>query len=92
MKMKYSLFAVLLLIAMPMSAEVLVIDKVEQSSAIGVPGNGMSMEAVRARYGDPQDIIDPVGEPPITRWVYPDFSVFFEYNQVIHSVVHRDRQ
>jgi hypothetical protein len=28
-----------------------------------------------------------VGAPPITRWDYPNFSVFFEGDRVIHAVV-----
>ena len=28
-----------------------------------------------------------VGNPPITRWEYPSFVVFFENNIVLHSVV-----
>jgi hypothetical protein len=30
-----------------------------------------------------------VGAPPITRWDYADFSVFFEHNLVIHAVARR---
>ncbi len=88
--MKYSLLALLLAVP-PVSAEVLVVDKVEQAASVATPRSGMTMDSVRANFGEPQSIADPVGDPPITRWVYPGFSVFFEYNQVIHSVVHRDQ-
>jgi hypothetical protein len=27
-----------------------------------------------------------VGQPPIARWVYPSFVVYFERNLVIHAV------
>jgi hypothetical protein len=30
----------------------------------------------------------PVGQPPITRWDYREFSVYFEYDHVINSVRH----
>jgi len=80
---------VLMLLAMPVSAEVLVIDKVQQDQAVAHPASGMSMDQVRAQYGDPQSIIDPVGDPPITRWVYPAFTVYFEYDRVIHAVINR---
>jgi hypothetical protein len=33
-----------------------------------------------------------VGDPPITRWVYDRFTVYFENDRVIHSVVHHDQQ
>ncbi len=34
----------------------------------------------------------PVGEPPITRWDYPRFSVFFEYDTVLDTVIHRKQR
>jgi hypothetical protein len=56
---------------------------------ISSPAHGLSMDAVLQRYGEPQDRLPAVGEPPITRWVYPDFTVYYEYKLVIHSVIHR---
>lgn len=53
---------------------------------IDKPDNGLSMQAVETRYGQPLEKAAPVGEPPITRWRYPDFTVYFEFNKVIHSV------
>jgi hypothetical protein len=57
----------------------------------GMPERGRTMEAVRSRLGDPQRVLGPVGEPPITRWVYDRFTVYFEHERVLHSVKHRDR-
>ena len=54
-----------------------------------LPRAGMSMDQVRARFGEPQTVVPAVGKPPITRWVYPDFTVYFEYDKVIHAVVNR---
>jgi len=54
---------------------------------IDVPVRGMDMDRVRRAYGDPLDIQPAVGDPPITRWDYANYSVFFEYDKVIHSVV-----
>ena len=51
------------------------------------PGRGMSMKAVEAKFGAPQERHAAVGEPPISRWDYPGFKVFFEKDRVIHSVV-----
>ena len=91
--MKHSILVLTLLLAMPAAAEVLVIDKVEQESAdVARPPNGMSMDTVRSRFGDPESIVDSVGDPPITRWEYPNFTVFFEYDRVIHAVMHRTAQ
>jgi hypothetical protein len=30
-----------------------------------------------------------VGDPPISRWVYDHFTVYFEYDKVLHSVVNK---
>lgn len=57
----------------------------------GMPERGTSMDTVRARLGSPERRVGPVGEPPITRWVYDRFTVFFEHDRVLHSVKRRDR-
>ena len=56
-----------------------------QSSA-SLPQRGMSTSRVSQLYGEPATRHPAVGQPPITRWDYSDFSVYFEYNKVIHSV------
>jgi hypothetical protein len=56
------------------------------AAAVG-PARGMSMAAVEARFGAPAERFAAVGQPPITRWVYPAFVVYFEYQTVVHSVV-----
>ncbi len=50
-----------------------------------VPQRGESMTSVRARLGAPLEKLSAVGIPPIVRWVYKDFTVYFEYEHVIHS-------
>lgn len=50
------------------------------------PGNSMTMTEVRASRGDPDNAFEPVGEPPITRWQYPEYVVYFEHDLVITSV------
>jgi hypothetical protein len=50
------------------------------------PRRGMSMEKVQQEYGQPVAISDSVGEPPITRWTYPDRVVYFERSTVLHVV------
>lgn len=61
------------------------------TSGVIRPTQGMTMQAVEQHYGQPEQKVAAVGEPPISRWVYPDFVVFFEYNLVIHSVVPREQ-
>mgnify|MGYP001036804818 CR=1 FL=1 len=53
------------------------------------PAKGLSMTQVENRFGTPIEKMAPVGDPPITRWIYDDFTVYFEHQYVIHSVVDR---
>ena len=55
----------------------------------GRPTRGMTQARVESTYGSPVKREAPVGDPPITRWEYADFVVFFEYDRVIHAVVKR---
>lgn len=52
----------------------------------GMPGRGASMSQVEKHFGQPREKVAPVGQPPITRWIYSDYTVYFEYEYVIHSV------
>jgi len=56
------------------------------AEAANRPSRGVSMDKVQATYGAPTRKIAPVGQPPIERWEYPTFTVYFEYQKVIHSV------
>ena len=53
------------------------------------PTRGMTQQRVEAEFGSPRSVRAPVGDPPISRWEYQDFVVYFEYDRVIHSVVKR---
>jgi len=55
----------------------------------GEPSRGMTQARVEQEFGSPATKGSPVGEPPISRWEYPGFVVFFEYDRVIHSVTKR---
>lgn len=70
-------------------AETVVVDDqvMVRNSDINRPAPGMTMKAVEAKFGAPQDRHAAVGTPPITRWDYQSFSVFFEKDRVIHAVV-----
>jgi hypothetical protein len=58
----------------------------QAASRAGVPPRGISMAQVEQRYGAPTDRLPAVGQPPISRWIYPAFVVFFEGSIVIHAV------
>ena len=72
----------------PGQAETLLLDDIDAGRAQGTaaPSRGMSMEGVETRFGAPTNRRPAVGEPPITRWEYPDFTVYFEHQFVIHAV------
>ena len=53
-----------------------------------MPHRGLSKLQVETRFGQPSSKQGPVGEPSIYRWNYKNYSVFFENDIVIHSVVH----
>jgi hypothetical protein len=92
--MKPLLALLLALCAAPLTAETLVIgDQVQvRESKVDVPPRGASMAAVEARFGAPRARHEAVGQPPITRWDYDAFSVYFEYQHVVHAVAHSPDQ
>ena len=54
--------------------------------ATSEPQRGEIADSVLARLGEPTKKHRPVGDPPISRWVYEDFTVYFEGTYVIHTV------
>ncbi len=73
-------------------AETVVVDgKVTvEPSSISRPSRGMRMTTVEKQFGEPATRHPTVGQPPITRWDYPGFSVFFERDRVIDAVATGD--
>ena len=69
------------------SADVLLIESIQSAPAVDTPRNGLTMEQVRQQFGEPASEIPAIGEPPISRWEYTGFSVFFENDLVLHSVI-----
>lgn len=57
------------------------------ASSADHPSRGMTMEKVEAAYGAPASREAAVGQPPITRWEYPGYVVYFENNIVLHTVI-----
>jgi len=55
-------------------------------AGVTVPTRGMSKAQVESNFGAPAERFAAVGQPPITRWVYPAFVVYFEYDHVVHAV------
>ena len=71
------------------TADTLKMDNMSAGSSDARPTRGMTQASVESKYGSPVAVRAAVGEPPISRWEYKDFVVFFEYDRVIHSVVKR---
>jgi len=76
-------------LAAPTVAETLAIDGqvAIKPSGVETPQRGSTMTAVEARFGVPANKSSPVGNPPITKWFYPNFVVVFEHDKVLHAVV-----
>ena len=58
-----------------------------KESDVATPTRGMSMGEVTTKFGVPVTKVPAVGNPPISRWEYPGFVVYFEHEHVIHSVI-----
>lgn len=74
--------------ALPAGAELIAVDgkPVLRSDSRPKPSPGMTMPAVEAQFGAPERKHGTIGKPPITRWDYAGFSVYFEFDRVIRAV------
>lgn len=85
-----------LLLQAPAHADTLLIERVRAEASQSLPARGQTMAQVEARFGAPQAKHAPIAgpnsrksNPPITRWDYPGYSVYFEYNHVVDAVAKR---
>lgn len=74
--------------------DVLLIERVQAEQGLTLPARGQLMGAVRSQFGEPQQALPAVGgggptRPPITRWVYPQFTVYFEHDHVVNAVLNK---
>ena len=51
-----------------------------------IPKRGIDMDSVLAEFGEPDQRYGPIGEPPISEWVYGRFRVYFEHQTVLHTI------
>jgi len=56
-------------------------------ASVDHPRRGMSMRKVESLFGTPVKRMPAVGQPPISRWEYQGFVVYFEHDRVLHSVI-----
>lgn len=71
------------------NADELLIEAIQKEARMQRPERGMTMDRVRDAFGAPQSREPAVGDPPITRWQYDTFTVYFEHKRVIHAVARR---
>ncbi len=91
--MRALLFALTMIVAgysVQSQADTLQIPISQQGSQVDInlPLFGDSQQQVLSLYGEPVKRHPSIGQPPITRWDYAEFSVYFEYKTVINSVKH----
>ena len=84
----------LLCVAGAASADTLLVDRAQKKAHVALPERGLSAAQVQARYGAPSQKLDPRGGqkrqwPTINRWVYPEFTVYFERDKVIDAVLNQ---
>lgn len=70
-------------------ADTLLIERGKRAEAAALPRRGSLMTTVEAQFGAPNEKREAVGTPPITRWIYPAFSVYFEHDHVVHAVLNK---
>ena len=87
--LKMTVVALALGAAVPAFAETLAIDGQVAIKPAGIetPQRGSTMTAVEQKFGAPANKSSAVGNPPITKWFYPNFVVVFENDKVLHAVV-----
>lgn len=76
----------------PARSDTLLIQRATVAQTQDLPRRGASMASVESRYGAPRAKHSPVGgggpkTPPITRWDYETFSVYFENSHVVDAVL-----
>lgn len=70
-------------------ADVLIIDEVRQVERMNLPQNGKNKADVEAKFGAPLQKLPAVGDPPISSWKYDKYSVYFEHDLVLFTVLHK---
>ena len=84
----------LLAAASPALADTLLVDRAQRPPAASVPVRGQTMQQVQGQFGAPSERLEPRGGqkqqwPIIHRWVYPQFTVYFEKQKVIDVVANQ---
>lgn len=84
------IFCVAFCITLPLHADNLQVPIGQQSaefSALERPKTGMLQAQVKSHFGSPLKEFPPKGKPAISRWEYDKFTVYFENDHVIYTVL-----
>ncbi len=94
MHKRYVLAAAFLILSPPWArADVLAMPPEQtEAPAVPLPVAGMTMEQVKLKFGAPRTMLPAVGKPPITRWEYEGYIVYFEHHYVLRAVPVRGAQ
>ncbi|QRY78593.1 phosphodiesterase [Pseudomonas sp. PDNC002] len=85
--MRQLLLLLCLAVPLPLLADTIEIPVGDQGDPhIVLPARGESQKAVLERFGLPDEEHPAVGKPPISRWDYREFSVYFESGHVVDAV------
>ncbi len=85
--LRHLLLLLSLVTPLPLLADTIEIPVGDQGDPhIVLPNRGESQKAVLERFGLPDEEHPAVGKPPITRWDYREFSVYFESGVVVDAV------
>ncbi len=82
-------FAAVLIFATGMASSAFAQDRPYDAMGQVGPDRGVTKAAVERDFGTPVSKRAAIGDPPISRWVYDGFTVYFEYDRVIHAVSNR---
>lgn len=84
-----SMFALLIAFGGMANAETVRMTGINPGTDDTRPARGMTQARVQSKFGSPVSTRAAIGDPPITRWEYQNFVVFFEYDKVVHAVMKR---
>ena len=80
--------AALIILAIPAASWVIAATINAMTLRDGSVPRGISVGEVRVSKGEPAQEIGPIGDPPISKWIYADGEVVvFEYDRVVDSFV-----
>ena len=86
------MLAVIITAAQAQTLTIPVGQQAPELQGVTVPRRGMSPAEVESRFGTPFVKGATIGQPPISRWEYADYDVYFEQDQVLHTVLRHKQQ